>query len=147
MADGQYDNTNRGALFPPFQDQKLIAQGRIDVDGAEHKAVMVMERIKKDEPPEPVLYIRAAPLFRNDSDNENAPARSGPMDLFPGKRVAVWKKTSQSGTPFYSFAVSDRRGGGGTPVEDDGFNPSRPPANGAGTYGTGAPVDDDDIPF
>ena len=105
----EYDNTNSGILFQPFQDQKLTGQGRLNVEGVDHKIVAVMEPLTKGGAPEFVLYARIGPLFRNEkTDNDAAPQRSGPCDLFPGKRVAAWMKEKDN-RKFFSRAISDRQ--------------------------------------
>ena len=133
-----YDNTNSGVLFQPFNDQKLAGQGRLNIDGVDHKVCMVMEPLKKGGNPELVMYMRLGPLFKNDKgENANAPDRSGPVDPFPNKRIAAWLK-EKDGRKFYSLAISDKLGGsGGSSGASDAFNPE----------GTGPAIADDEIPF
>ena len=39
MAD--YDDTNRGAAFTPFPTQQMILQGKLNVEGADKKVMLV----------------------------------------------------------------------------------------------------------
>lgn len=137
----EYDNTNRGAIFPSHPDQNLIGQGRININGTENNYVVVMQPIKKGGSPEMVLYVRAGVLFTNDKrDNEKAPAYSGPLDFHPDKRVAAWLK-EKDGKSYMSLSVSDKQPKGG---EDGGMNPPSAPNPFAGANAGGF---DDDIPF
>ena len=105
----EYDNTNSGVVFSAFPDQKLVGQGRLNIDGTDHRVVMVMEPFTKGGAPEMVLYQRLGPLFKNDkNDNEKAPDRSGPVDPYPGKRIAAWVKEKDN-RKFFSLAISDRQ--------------------------------------
>ena len=44
MAD--YDNTDRGAAFAPFETQKLILQGKINDNGEDKKIVLVKDQTR-----------------------------------------------------------------------------------------------------
>jgi hypothetical protein len=45
MAD-QYDNTNDGVAFPPFEDMKMILQGKINVEGRDSRYAIVRRETK-----------------------------------------------------------------------------------------------------
>ena len=36
----EYDNTNTGAFYKPYDEQKFSGNGRLDINGEEHKAIM-----------------------------------------------------------------------------------------------------------
>ncbi len=116
MAD--YDNTNRGAAFPPFETQQLILQGKINVDGNDMKAILVKDQTQGGTKLIEV-YQKVGVLFDNDKKgNENAPDYSGPLEV-GDKRMAAWRKES-NGKPYMSISVSDKQSssGGSTDLND-----------------------------
>lgn len=134
----EYDNTNSGVVFMPFPDQILNGQGKINIDGTDHRCVMIREKVSRDHEPMNVLYVRLAPLFDNDKKgNDKAPDKSGPSDLHDAKRVAAWLK-GKDGRKYYSLSVSDKQSSGG------GDTPS---GQTSGTHDMGGYMDDDEIPF
>jgi uncharacterized protein (DUF736 family) len=110
MAD--YDNTNRGAAFKPFDTQKLILQGKLNVDGNDHKTVVIADTTKNGAKLMEI-YVKAAVMFTNDKKgNENAPDYSGPAETWLSpteKRLAGWKKSSDNGN-YISLTISDKQG-------------------------------------
>jgi len=120
MAD--YDDTNRGAAFTPFPTQKLILQGKINVDGTDMKIVNIMDETR-DGNQIIEVYQKIGTLFQNDNSKEGAPDYTGP--LFEEKRLAAWKRMKDN-KPYMSFNVSNK-----------GDKPQAPSANGFS----------DDIPF
>ena len=42
----EYDNTNDGVAYPPFEDMRMILQGKINVEGRDSKAVIVQRETK-----------------------------------------------------------------------------------------------------
>lgn len=127
-----YDNTNSGVVFQPHADQRFVLQGRLNIEGAESRCVIIKERLKKGGDPTLVLYQKVGVLFSNDSENEKAPSYSGPLDLHPDLRIAAWK-SEKDGRPYMSLRVSPKEFDKTPTDTDDG-----PP-----------PLDDfdDDIPF
>lgn len=126
----EYDNTNKGAAFPPFAQQKLILQGKIDVHGADMQVVLLKDQTKSGTNLV-TIWSKVGTMFVNDKKgNENAPDYSGP---FLDKRIAAWKKTgAQSGKPFLSLSVTEDQQEGSNVRE---LNPGK------------ATIDDDEIPF
>jgi len=101
MAD--YDNTDKGAAFRPFETQSLILQGKVDSNGNEIKTVLVKD-ITRDGKVLIEVYEKIGVLFENDKrGNENAPDYTGP---FQHRRIAAWKRV-KDGKPYMTFAVSD----------------------------------------
>ena len=114
----EYDSTNSGVFFKPHEDQTLFGQGKLDIDGKERRIVVVRERLTRDGAFVPVVYERLGPLFDNDKKgNEKAPDRSGPMDNYESKRMAVWQG-EKDGRKYFSMKVSERQNEGGS--SDDG---------------------------
>jgi hypothetical protein len=102
MAD--YDNTNRGAAFAPFETQKLILQGKIN-DGGIDRKVMFTKDTTRDGKNVIEVYEKIGVLFENDKKgNEAAPDYTGPFNEF--KRLAAWRKM-KDGKPYMTFNVSE----------------------------------------
>ena len=106
MAD--YDNTDKGAAFPPFETQRLILQGKINDNGREMKVVFVADQTR-DGKKLIEVYEKVGTLFENDQKgNENAPNYTGPLFLF--RRLAAWRRMKE-GKPYMTFSVSDKTQG------------------------------------
>jgi hypothetical protein len=106
MAD--YDNTDKGAAFPPFETQRLILQGKINDNGREMKVVLVADQTR-DGKKLIEVYEKVGTLFENDQKgNENAPNYTGPLFLF--RRLAAWRRMKE-GKPYMTFSVSDKTQG------------------------------------
>ena len=108
MAD--YDDTNRGAAFTPFPTQQMILQGKLNVEGADKKVMLV----QRPRPVTASLSLRCTKNWRRSlttirKGNESAPDYSGPLG--DDKRLAGWKKM-KDGKPYMSFQVSDKMSGG-----------------------------------
>lgn len=115
----EYDDTNRGAAFKPFDSQQLILQGKVNIEGNEEQIVLVKNQTKAGATIIEV-YQKAGVLFSNDKKgNDAAPDYTGPikkLGWLADKRAAAWKKISQSGAAFLSINVTDPQegqGGGG----------------------------------
>lgn len=103
-----YDNTNRGATFPPFPKQKLILQGKLNMEGVDKKITLVRDETKNGKVVVEV-YQKIGVLFSNDKKSENQPDYTGPVsdDLGNEKRLAGWKKM-KDGKPFMTLSVSEK---------------------------------------
>ena len=102
-----YDNTDKGAVFPPSNNAKLILQGKVNNNGSEEYTAMVMSETK-DGKRIIDIYQKVGTLFENDkSDNDNAPDYTGPLS---GRRVAAWKK-SKDDMKYMSLSISDKKEG------------------------------------
>jgi hypothetical protein len=100
-----YDDTNKGAAFKPFDKQKLILSGKLNNNGEDHDIVLVSNESRNGEKLIGI-YTRVGTLFTNDKKgNESAPDYTGPLGE---RRIAGWKKTSEGGAPFLSLSVSDK---------------------------------------
>jgi hypothetical protein len=104
MAD--YDNTNRGAAFAPFDTQKLILQGKIDDNRIERKVTLVKDQTR-DGKTIIEVYEKIGTLFENDKKgNDAAPDYTGPFN--DTRRLAAWRKM-KDGKPYMTFNVSDKQ--------------------------------------
>jgi uncharacterized protein (DUF736 family) len=105
MAD--YDNTNRGAAFAPFEKQKLILQGKIDDNRIERKVTLIKDETR-DGKVIIEVYEKIGVLFENDKKgNDAAPDYTGPFN--DTRRLAAWRKM-KDGKPYMTFNVSDKQG-------------------------------------
>jgi len=106
MAD--YDNTDKGAAFPPFETQRLILQGKINNSGTEMKVILIADQTRSEKKLIEV-YEKVGVLFENDQKgNENAPNYTGPFGLV--RRLAAWRRM-KDGKPYMTFSVSDQQQG------------------------------------
>lgn len=104
-----YDNTNRGAAFPPFDTQQMILQGKINMEGEDSNVVLVRDQTRSGKTIIGV-YQRVGTLFQNEKQSENQPDYTGPVELRmfnAEKRIAAWKK-SKDGKPYLTMSVSDK---------------------------------------
>ena len=112
----EYDDTNRGAAFPPFSTQALILQGKLNIDGRDSKCVLVKDETKAGKKLIEV-YQKIGVLFENDKKgNEAAPDYTGPLELPRELRLAAWRKMSND-KPYMSMNVFEKMQGGGAAVE------------------------------
>ena len=101
-----YDNTNRGAVFQPFDDQKFILQGKLNLNGKDYP-VVVMQMVSKNANKRLEIYQKMGAMFEeSDKQNEKAPDYTGPMDLIEGNlRLAGWRE-QKDGKPYMSLQAS-----------------------------------------
>lgn len=107
MAD--YDNTDKGAAFKPFDQQKLILQGKINDAGTDRKIVLIKDQTKSGKQLIEV-FEKVGTLFVNEKkEAENAPDYTGPISgNVRDRRIAAWKRM-KDGAPYMTFALSDNR--------------------------------------
>lgn len=112
----EYDNINDGVAFPPFEDMKMILQGKINVEGRDAKCVVV-KRVTQSGMEIMELYEKVGVMFKNDNAKENAPDYTGKIydtadkqmpwtAPYTDKRVASWRRMKDD-KPYMSFAISD----------------------------------------
>jgi len=107
-----YDNTNKGAAFPPFPDQKFILAGKLDVNGIEKQCAYITGETKGGKKIIRV-YQELGIMFENESTNEKAPNYSGSLQDHLGEemKLAAWKRQSEKGN-YLSLSVSEKMPGG-----------------------------------
>jgi len=115
----EHDNTNRGAVFPPYPEQKMILTGKANNDGQDENLIFTMTQTK-DGRKIIDIYKKVGTLFENDKKgNDKAPDYTGPFD---GRRISTWRQ-SKGDLKYMSLEISDKRtqnAGGNTsqPVDD-----------------------------
>ena len=101
----EYDNTNSGAAFKPFDTQRMILQGKLNNQGNDSKIVLVADQTKAGMKIIEV-YQKLGVMFENNKNgNEKAPDYSGPVDDTKLK-LAGWKKSKDGGN-YMSLALSE----------------------------------------
>tara|TARA_R110000744_G_C18988150_1_gene520210 strand:+ start:133 stop:555 length:423 start_codon:yes stop_codon:yes gene_type:complete len=101
----EYDNTNSGAAFKPFDTQRMILQGKLNIDGNDNKIVLVADQTKAGMKIVEV-YKKMGVMFENDKKgNEKAPDYSGPIDNSKFK-IAGWKRVKETSS-YMSMQVSE----------------------------------------
>jgi len=101
----EYDDTNSGVAFPPFQDQKLVLSGKLNIDGNETQCVFV-KGITKSGKEIMKIYQQVGIMFQNDNVNESAPSWSGTLN--DDKKIAGWKRSSTNTPSFLSLKISEK---------------------------------------
>jgi len=132
----EYDNTNRGAAFKPFPEQKFILQGKVQVthgniDKEMPVALIMAESQSGSKRIE--VYSKIGVLFDNEKNgNDKAPDYSGPLDgLSDDLRIAAWREM-KGDNAYMSFRVSPKVDKSGEQVQSDPVVSNQP---------------SDDIPF
>ena len=112
----EYDNTNRGAVFPPMEQQRLLLTGSIDIDGEGKKGLALVTDTDKQGRDVFVVYQRAGVLYLNEdaTDENKQPAYSGPMD--GDMRLAAWRSESDKGVKFLSLKREAKQSSNGHAV-------------------------------
>lgn len=151
----EHDTTNSGVFWTPHESQRLSGQGKLNINGAEGRIVIIREPVKRDGEPQLVVYQKIGVLFPNDKKgNDKAPDFSGPLDHVPNHRVAGWAGEKE-GRRYMSLKVSkNEQQGGSQGSSDDGWSNTGKASGGAGqSQGSGGndwgsrSSMDDEIPF
>ena len=106
-----YDNTNKGAAFAPFPDQKFVLSGKLNIEGVEKQCVYIAgttqggKRVMR-------VYQELGIMFENESDNERAPNYSGTIQDHSTKemKIAAWKRQQENtGNNYLSISISEKQ--------------------------------------
>ncbi len=118
----EYDNTNSGAVFKPFETMKMILQGKVNIEGNDRKVVLVADKTKSDKKIIEV-YQKVGVLFEEDKgDNEKRPDYSGPLEDYAtdkDMRIAAWKRQSDGGNKYMSLQISEKQKKEGGNLDDE----------------------------
>lgn len=125
-----YDNTNRGALFPTG-DQELIRAGEVHFGQTPERLAVIKVETKSGKTVFEVYQKIGAVFLNSNKTKENSPDMSGAVSYENKEyKIAGWKQQSNKGLSYTSIAV--------TPPEDEQQQERQDPP----------PADfDDDIPF
>lgn len=102
----EYDNTNKGAAFPPREGQSMILTGKVNLRGEDSPVVLVKETDHKGNTIIGI-YKRAGVLFPNENKEEgdNQPEYKGPIE---DMRISAWKNISKDGMQFMSMTAQEK---------------------------------------
>ena len=105
----QYDNTNSGACFKPYnQEDRLILSGKVHING---QVVCINEETKNGTKVVQV-YTKLCTLWNNDKTNDNQPDKSGPIEEKFNKdtplKISAWRKKDKNGSDYLSLSVSEK---------------------------------------
>jgi len=128
----EYDNNNRGAVFPPRNNQKLILQGNAEMDNKPFKVIIVSDESKSGNKYLEV-YEKVGVLFTNSykEPDDNKPHYTGELDKYD-KRIAGWKQ-SKGDMEYLAFRITD-------PLENEVVNTTMKDL-------TPADLGDEEVPF
>jgi len=105
-----YDNTNKGAAFAPFPDQKFALSGKLDIQGVEKQCVYIAGTTQKGKKIIRI-YQELGVMFENDSENKQAPTYTGTIEDHLGEemKISAWKRTQENtGNSYLSITVSEK---------------------------------------
>ena len=131
----EYDNTNTGAFYKPYDEQKFSGNGRLDINGEEHKAIMISSLTGKGNKIIRV-YLEAGAMFVNDQKgNDKAPTYTGKLNSHD-LQIAAWKRVQEStGTTYLGIVLSKK---------DETYNTSEVKEI---SQDTSSKMEEDEIPF
>ena len=110
----EYDNKNNGAVFQPFPNNDFILEGKLDIDGSEHKLVVIRSTTKGGK----VMlkcYTELSAMFENDNLKSGSPDYTGNcherFEINTGTklRLAAWKKQHSGNKNYLSLQVSENQ--------------------------------------
>ena len=100
------DDTNSGILYKNSDDWQIIQQGKLNLDGEDHRIIGV-KRMNKDGQPIVELYRAIGTLkANNDKQGEKSPDAKGVVKKVIDKgalTISAWKETSEKGNAYTSL--------------------------------------------
>ena len=106
----QKDNSNSGILYKNTDEWKIINQGKLNIDGEEHRIIGV-SRKNKDKQPILELYRAIGTLKVNqDKQSEKSPDSKGVVNKIKDSgamTISAWKEISEAGNPYTSLKVRE----------------------------------------
>ena len=116
----EYDNTDRGAAFPPRQNQKLIYQGSGQFGEKEVKLVFISD-ISQNSVPYTEVYQKVGVIFKNKykEPTDNKPHFTGKIESVE-KEIACWKTTKQdTGMEYLQWKIKEPQEKDLSSIDDD----------------------------
>tara|TARA_R110000823_G_scaffold303129_1_gene424451 strand:- start:666 stop:1085 length:420 start_codon:yes stop_codon:yes gene_type:complete len=118
----QKDNTNSGILFKNTDEWKIIQQGKLNLDGEEHRIIGV-SRKNKDGEAMVELYRAIGTLKANaDKQGEKSPDAKGVVNKIMDQgamTISAWKEKSDNGNSYTSLKTRDFTSDQGSSVHTD----------------------------
>ena len=101
----EYDDTNKGALFPA-ENQKIVRSGPVNINGSAEYCAIVQTTTKNGKTVFE-FYQKIGAIFPNEKRNENDADMSGSLETKSGP-MKVWgrKRQSKNGNDFTSISLA-----------------------------------------
>ena len=87
----EYDDTNTGAAFPPWESEKMVLTGKLNIEGREND-LMIVATTTKNGKKMLKLFNKIGVMFEDEDPINNKPHYSGPLDDKPHLKIAGWKQ-------------------------------------------------------
>ena len=104
------DDTNSGILFNNSDDWKIIQQGKLNIDGEDHRIIGV-KRLNKEGKPIIELYRAIGTLKANDDkQSEKSPDAKGVVNKITdlgAMTISAWKEKSEKGNAYTSLKLRE----------------------------------------
>ena len=118
----QRDNTNSGILYKNTDDWQIIQQGKLNIDGEDHRIIGV-KRKNKDGEPMVELYRAIGTLKANaDKQGEKSPDAKGVVNKVMDQgamTISAWKETSEAGNAYTSLKAREFTSDQGSSIDND----------------------------
>jgi len=106
----QKDNTNSGILYKNTDDWQIVQQGKLNLEGEEHRIIGV-KRKNKDGQPMVELYRAIGTLKANDSkQTDKSPDAKGVVNKIMNSgamTISAWKDVSEAGNAYTSLKARE----------------------------------------
>ena len=106
----QRDNTNSGIMYKNTDDWQIVQQGKLNLDGEEHRIIGV-KRKNKDGQPMIELYRAIGTLKANDDkQGDKSPDAKGVVNKIMDQgamTISAWKETSEAGNAYTSLKTRE----------------------------------------
>ena len=117
----QRDNTNSGIMYKNTDDWQIVQQGKLNLDGEEHRIIGV-KRKNKDGQPMIEIYRAMGTLKANaDKQGDKSPDAKGVVNKIMDQgamTISAWKETSEAGNAYISLKTREFAS------KDGGYNQS-----------------------
>ena len=104
------DDTNSGILFNNSDDWKIIQQGKLNIDGEDHRIIGV-KRLNKEGKPIIELYRAIGTLKANDDkQSEKSPDAKGVVNKITdlgAMTISAWREKSEKGHAYTSLKLRE----------------------------------------
>jgi uncharacterized protein (DUF736 family) len=104
------DDTNSGILFKNTDDWTIIQQGKLNIDGGDHRIIGV-KRLNKEGNPIVELYRAIGTLKVNeDKQSEKSPDAKGVINKITdlgAMTISAWKEKSEKGNAYTSLKLRE----------------------------------------
>ncbi len=106
----QRDNTNSGIMYKNTDDWQIVQQGKLNLDGEEHRIIGV-KRKNKDGQPMIEIYRAMGTLKANaDKQGDKSPDAKGVVNKIMDQgamTISAWKETSEAGNAYTSLKTRE----------------------------------------